>query len=913
MREYHFSQIEAKWQQYWLEQASFSVSEDSTKPKCYVLDMFPYPSGAGLHVGHPLGYVASDVYAHYKRLQGFNVLHPIGFDAFGLPAEQYALQTGTHPIESTQQNIQTYIRQLQALGLSYDWHRVVNTTDPSYYKWTQWLFLKLFNSFFDPHTRSAKPLTKLIEIFALEGNQNYPYPQAKSEQDYPLGQQQFTAKQWQALSKLEQAQILMEYRLAYLADTEVNWCEALGTVLANDEVINGRSYRGGHPVIKRKMRQWNLRISAYADRLLEGLKEVDYSQAMKDMQSNWIGKSQGALIRFQVKDTNNIIEVFTTRADTIFGVDFLVLAPEHPLVELLTPESHKPKVNNYVETCKQRSELERMSETKSISGENLGCVAVHPISGKELSIWVADYVLGHYGTGAIMGVADGDARDARFAEAMGICYSKIWTTEDKLANSDFLNGLTSSEAQVRILAYLAEQGIGESCIKYKIRDACWSRQRYWGEPFPLRYGQEGLEALPEAELPLCLPDTKNFHPTKDAKGPLGAIPEWVEKGYDTDTMPTHAGAAWYFLRYTDPHNSESFASAEKLAFWREVDIYVGGAEHAVSHLLYARFFTKVLYDLGLVPFQEPFKKLINQGKILGISQLVYREQGTNRFISQGLIANYQVDELYVDNSWVHNGILDLRKFQEANPGAEFILEKGEYHCGQRSEKMSKSKLNVINPDAVIASHGADTLRLYELFLGPLEQNKPWNMHGIEGVHRFLYKLWRMAFPVNRQHFLQEQSPSLAELGILHNCIHKVSQDMERFAFNTAISALMVCVNELTALEGLSREVFAELLKLVFPFAPHIASELWEYLYPNEPVIFQQEWPKFCPEYTKKSTHNYPISINGKTRTQLELPLEITEEQIYTIILKESTLQKWLEAKEIRKIIFVKGRIINILV
>lgn len=914
MREYKFSQIEAKWQKYWIDHACFSAHEDLAKPKYYVLDMFPYPSGAGLHVGHPLGYVASDVYAHYKRLQGFNVLHPIGFDAFGLPAEQYALQTGTHPEDSTYQNIQTYIKQLRALGLSYDWQRTINTTDTGYYKWTQWIFLKLFDSFFDPYRKSARLLSELIEIFATQGNLNYPYPASKPVNEYPLGKAQFTANEWRDCDSYLQGQILMEYRLAYLAYVDVNWCEQLGTVLANDEVINGRSYRGGYPVTRRKMRQWNLRISAYAERLLEGLADLDYSPAIKEIQSNWIGKSQGALIKFAVKDSRDFIEVFTTRADTIFGVDFLVLAPEHFLLNSLCSELNKAKVNDYVLICKQRSELERISEVKSVSGESLGCFAIHPITGRELPVFVADYVLGHYGTGAVMGVADGDERDARFANFMQLPISKIWNEENKLQNSDFLNGLNSTEAQERILTYLERDGIGSRSLKYKIRDACWSRQRYWGEPFPVRYDKNGMpEALGVEELPLCLPKSQNFHSTKDGKGPLGTIEQWVQKGYDTDTMPTHAGAAWYFLRYTDPRNSECFASSEKLNFWGAVDVYVGGSEHAVSHLLYARFFTKVLYDLGFLSFQEPFKKLINQGKILGISQFVYRELGTGRFISHGLIANYQTDQLYVNSEWVDKGVLDLQKFKQANPDAEFILEEGKYYCGQGTEKMSKSKLNVINPDSVIDSHGADTLRLYELFLGPLEQSKPWNMHGIEGVHRFLHKLWRLVFPVNNKQILQDCPPSVKELSILHNCINKVSQDTERFAFNTAISAMMVCVNELSVMPQVSRSGFSELLKLLFPYAPHISSELWENLNPDSLPIFQQKWPEFCPEYIQKDTQNYPISINGKTRAKIELPSDITEEEVMQLIAHRDELQKWLAGKEVRKIIFVKGRIINIII
>lgn len=913
MREYNFSEIEPKWQKYWLEHQCFQAQENPNKANCYVLDMFPYPSGAGLHVGHPLGYVASDVYAHYKRLSGFNVLHPIGFDAFGLPAEQYALQTGTHPEDSTRQNIQTYTKQLQAIGLSYDWQRMLNTSSPEYYKWTQWIFLKLFESFFDPHSQRARPISELQKIFASKGNINYPYPISRAK--YPSPNPIFNSTDWQSFNNLEQAQILMEYRLAYLDYTEVNWCEALGTVLANDEVINGRSYRGGYPVTKRKMRQWNLRISAYADRLLEGLAEVDFSQAMRDMQSNWIGKSKGAIINFQVQNSAHKIEVFTTRPDTIFGVDFLVLAPEHPLVFDLTNSENKSAVTDYIQACKQRSELERISETRRVTGASLGTLAIHPISGKLLPIWIADYVLGHYGTGAVMGVADGDERDANFATAMQIPVSKIWNKEQKLINSDFLNGLSSEQAKSKILAYLEAENLGHSATKFKIRDACWSRQRYWGEPFPLRYDENSMpHSLAEQDLPLQLPATKDFQPTQDGKGPLGAIANWVSQNYDTDTMPTHAGAAWYFLRYTDPHNSQAFASKGKLNFWGAVDVYVGGSEHAVSHLLYARFFTKVLYDLGLVPFQEPFKKLINQGKILGVSQLVYREQGTkNRYISHNLIADFATDELYVNSEWVENGILNLEKFRSANPDAEFVLEAGKYHCGQRTEKMSKSKLNVINPDAIIASHGADTLRLYELFLGPLEQNKPWNTHGIEGVHRFLHKVWRLAFPTDGRKLLQNNPASAEELYILHNCIRKVSQDTERFAFNTAISALMVCVNELGALPAISFSTFADLLKLIFPYAPHISCELWVSLYPEQTPIFQQKWPEFLPEYVQKNTQKYPISINGKTRTQLELANEVSESDLPAILKNADNLQQWLQGKEIKRIIFVKGRIINIII
>ena len=1131
--------IEEKWRKTWIEKEVYKVGNDTTKPKCYVLDMFPYPSGAGLHVGHPLGYIASDIYARFKRLKGFNVLHPMGFDAFGLPAEQYALEHGVHPAKSTQDNIGNFKRQMGNIGFSYDWSREVQTCDPKYYKWTQWIFLQIFDSWFDRKAQKAKRIAELIKIFESEGNSSHSVPNSKFKI------QNFDAADWKAFSYKEKQEILMEYRLAYLAYTDVNWCEALGTVLANDEVINGVSYRGGHPVVKRQMRQWSLRITEYAERLLKGLDEIDFSESMKEIQRNWIGKSVGARIEFgiagltpvpspvergdarnevggvsseergresadkkvwkhlkefskanrqnpteaeatlweelrnsklghkirrqhaigvfiadfvcldkrlvieidgeyhlQNKDfdaerteflnskgfqvirfTNDQVKtnlkavlveikksldnspslgdsvplspgeglgvrptltVFTTRPDTIFGVDFMVIAPEHELVKKITTDAQKAEVEKYLKYVESRSEVDRMAEVKKVTGAFTGAFAINPLNGREIPVWISEYVLIGYGTGAIMGVPCGDERDHKFAKHFNIPITNIIgshydgneanpTKEAILENSDFLNGIVMYKAIDVVVTKLEEMGIGQRQVNYKMRDAGWSRQRYWGEPFPVEFVDDLPYAMDIKDLPLTLPDTDNFKPSGTGEGPLANLTNWINfapnKKRDSNTMPTHAGAAWYFLRYMDPHNENAFADKKALDYWNQVDVYIGGSEHAVAHLLYARLWVKILHDLGYLNFDEPFKKLINQGKITGNTRFVYRsvqqlgEKSVNNiakgkdnwlepipakpiFITKKLYdafkngqhddvtkvlvhqfgestlkdigylgAGYEPNfyEARVDITLVDGDTLNIEGYKKWRPedsNALFALENGNYECGIAVEKMSKSYYNVVNPDAVIEDYGADTLRLYEMFLGPLEASKPWSTSGIDGVFKFLRRFWNLFHDNNGNVKLSDEAPTKEELKVLHGTLKKVEQDVENFSFNTTVSAFMICANELSSLKCNKRAVLEPLTIALAPFAPHIAEELWSVLGKPE-TIFNAAFPKFDEQYLKESSFEYPISINGKVRAKMEFALDMPKENIEKLVLASEAVQKWSEGKPPKKVIVVPGRIVNV--
>ncbi len=915
--EYNFNAIEKKWQKYWVETNAYKVHNNSAKPKYYVLDMFPYPSGAGLHVGHPLGYIASDIFARYKRLKGFNVLHPMGYDAFGLPAEQYAIDHGVHPAVSTEKNINTYRKQLDSIGFCYDWSREIITSDPAYYKWTQWIFLQLFNSFFDRNTRKAQPIDLLIKAFEQEGNKSHTCP--------GNSQLQFTAKDWKAMDEKARQDILMDYRLAYCGIGEVNWCEALGTVLANDEIVNGVSERGGFPVEKKKLRQWYLRITEYADRLLQGLDTVDFSDAMKEMQSNWIGKSFGAEIDFAIDQQNEKLRVYTTRPDTIFGVDFMVIAPEHDLVETITPGSHKEAVASYITYVKSRSERERMAE-KKITGEFTGAYAVHPFSKKLIPIWISEYVLAGYGTGAIMAVPCGDERDFKFAQHFNIPITNIIgdafngeeanpTKEATLTNSDFLNGIIMKEAINIAIEKIESTGIGVRKTNYKMRDAAFSRQRYWGEPFPIRWENGIAIPLSESELPLTLPHVESYKPGPEGQGPLANIPEWTAQHLETNTMPGYAGSSWYFLRYMDPHNEQEFCERKISDYWGQVDLYVGGTEHAVGHLLYSRMWTKALYDLGHIGFDEPYKKLLNQGKIGGDSRLAYRVRGTNQFVSFGLKDQYETDEIHVDVNFVNGVEMDLEAFKKFKPdfaNATFILEDGKYICGTRLEKMGKRYFNVVNPDDLVSRYGADTFRMYEMFLGPIEQDKPWDSKGIEGVHRFLKKLWRLFYDESKGQLWNNDTPVDAEYKIIYKTLKKIEEDIERFSLNTVVSGLMVCVNELTDIKCHKKEILEKLLIALCPYAPHIAAELWQAI-GNTSSILDATYPPIESKYLIESEKEYPVSINGKTRTTMNISLSATQEEVEQLVLGNEVVQKWTEGKTPKKIIFVKGRMINIVI
>lgn len=902
------------------------MSNNSSKPKCYVLDMFPYPSGAGLHVGHPLGYIASDIYARYKRLKGFNVLHPMGYDAFGLPAEQYALETGQHPAVTTDENIDAFRRQLDNIGFCYDWDREFRTSDPAYYKWTQYIFLQLFDSWYNRHARKAERIEVLVRIFEQDGNLHHECPGDRSIR--------FSADTWNEYAYEEQQQILMEYRLGYLAYAEVNWCPALGTVLANDEVVNGVSERGGHPVIKKKMRQWFLRITEYADRLLQGLETVQFSEAMKDMQRNWIGKSQGAEIKFNIAGSMESIVVYTTRPDTIFGVDFMVLAPEHELVDGITTNEQNDAVTAYKEYVQSRSERERMAEVKQITGCFTGAYAVNPFDGRKIPVWISEYVLAGYGTGAIMAVPCGDQRDFSFAQHFSIPITNILgeafsgneanpTKEGKLFNSDFITGMEMKDASEAVMLKIESLGIGKRQINYKMRDAGFSRQRYWGEPFPIIYRNGIPEAMRESDLPLELPFVEHYKQGEDGEGPLANITDWVnlpaENGTslrrETNTMPGYAGSSWYFLRYMDPHNTATFCDRKVSDYWGQVDLYIGGTEHAVGHLLYSRMWTKVLHDLGYIGFDEPYKKLVNQGMITGSSRLVYRVRGTNQFVSAGLRSGYETDELHVDVNMVDGLELDIEAFKKWRidfANAQFILEDGKYICGTLVEKMSKRLFNTVNPDVLVEKFGADTFRMYEMFLGPVEQSKPWETKGIEGVHRFLKKLWRLFADEQKGLIVTAAAPTPDELKALHKAIRKIDDDSERLSFNTAVSTFMVCVNELTDLKCNKKAILEQLLILLTPFAPHVSEELWEAI-GNKGSILDAAFPVFEEKYVTESTKEYPVSVNGKLRTTINISLDASPEEAEKIALSNEVIQKWLEGKDPKKVIFVKGKMINVVI
>jgi leucyl-tRNA synthetase len=929
--DYQFRDIEKRWQKFWARNQTFKVENNSEKPKYYVLDMFPYPSGAGLHVGHPLGYIASDIFSRYKRLKGFNVLHPMGYDSFGLPAEQYAIQTGQHPAITTETNINRYREQLDNLGFSYDWSREVRTSDPGYYKWTQWIFMLLFNSWYDLENNKAESIEKLIRRFESSGSEGM---KAVSDEDAEI----FSAEQWKLKSDSDKQTELLKYRLTYLRESTVNWCPALGTVLANDEVKDGYSERGGHPVEQKKMMQWSMRITAYADRLLQGLDTIDWPDPLKEMQRNWIGKSVGALVRFGL-NSGAFIEVFTTRVDTLYGTTFLVLAPEHELVEGLTTPDHIEEIENYIDQTKKKTELDRMADTKTVSGAFTGSYAKHPISGAPVPIWIADYVLAGYGTGAVMAVPSGDQRDWLFATKFGLPIVAISdaqidldvqadpTKEGLYINSGIINGLKYKEATAIMIAKLEELGAGKAKVNYRLRDAIFGRQRYWGEPVPV-YFKDGLPHLIAMEdLPLVLPEVDKYLPTESGEPPLGRAENWKYRGeleYELSTMPGWAGSSWYWYRYMasqEDRNQDVFAPADAISYWKDVDLYIGGSEHATGHLLYSRFWNKFLKDLGYVVEEEPFKKLINQGMIQGRSNFVYRiidtdGRGTNQFVSHGLKSQYTTSALHVDVNIVFNEILDLEKFKAFRPefaNAEFILESGKYICGVEVEKMSKSKFNVVSPDDIIERYGADTLRMYEMFLGPLEQSKPWNTNGIEGVFKFLRKFWKLSHNDEFIFEVSDDEPSKAEYKALHKIIRKVEEDIERFSFNTSVSSFMICVNELTDLKCNKKKIIQDLVIVLASYAPHITEEMWTLLGNTPGTLSVANYPVFNPEYLVENEFSYPVSVNGKTRMNLNISLSLTQAEVEEIVLANADLKKYLDDKNPKKIIFVKGKIINIVI
>ncbi|MBQ5529226.1 MAG: leucine--tRNA ligase [Bacteroidales bacterium] len=900
--DYNFAAIEKKWQAYWAEHHTFEARNDSSKPKYYVLDMFPYPSGAGLHVGHPLGYIASDIYSRYKRLKGFNVLHPMGYDAFGLPAEQYAIQTGQHPAKTTDQNIARYRQQMDRIGFSYDWSREVRTCDPAYYKWTQWAFLEMFNHWYNPETDKAEPIDTLIAKFKAEGR-------------------------WDGLSEKEQSDLLMQYRIAYLGETSVNWCPQLGTVLANDEVKEGYSVRGGFPVEQKKMKQWQLRVSAYAERLLQGLETLEWTDSLKEMQRNWIGKSQGAEMVFHVFNGDQEYEmtIFTTRADTVFGVTFMVLAPESDWVEKLTTPEQKEAVEAYLLQAKKKTERERIAETRKVTGVFSGSYAVNPLTGEKVPVWISEYVLAGYGTGAIMAVPAHDSRDYAFAKAFNlpivpvvegsdISESSFDAKEGTMCNSGFLNGMDVKEAIPAAIDYVEAHGLGRRKINYRLRDAIFSRQRYWGEPFPIYYKDGIPQAMPFECLPLQLPEVDKFLPTESGEPPLARAKDWTYQGYpiETSTMPGFAGSSAYYLRYMDPHNDQTLVGRQADEYWRDVDLYIGGTEHATGHLIYSRFWNKFLYDCGYVCEQEPFKKLINQGMIQGQSKFVYRIKNTNTFVSYGLKDQYDTTEIHVDVNIVDGDRLDTEAFRRWMPDfatAEFILEDGQYICGSAIEKMSKSMFNVVNPDQVCERYGADTLRMYEMFLGPLEQSKPWDTKGIDGVHRFLRKFWKLFY--DRDTFcVSEEKATPAELKVLHRLIGKVQDDIEHFSFNTSVSAFMIAVGELADLQCNKREILEPLVVVLSPFAPHIAEELWQLLGHAESVSFAT-YPAYVAAFTVEDTVKYPVQFNGKMRFLLELPKSLDRAEVEAAVRADANTAKYLQGAAIRKVIVVPGKIINI--
>jgi len=914
--DYNFREIEQKWQADWKKNQTYKTEIDNSKPKFYVLDMFPYPSGAGLHVGHPLGYIASDIYSRYKRLKGFNVLHPMGYDAYGLPAEQYAIQTGQHPAVTTKNNIARYREQLDKIGFCYDWDREIRTCEPDYYHWTQWAFIQMFNHYFDTKLQKAQTIESLVKNFEKSGTDGI---SATCNEEMS-----FNADEWNAKSKKEQQEILLNYRIAYLADLKVNWCPALGTVLANDEVSEGVSVRGGHPVEQRVMRQWSLRVSAYAQRLLDGLNTVDWTDSLKETQKNWIGRSEGAEMKFKIKNQDFDFEVFTTRADTIYGVTFMVLAPESDYVKLCTTPEQAADVEAYIAATKKRTERERIADRR-VSGVFSGSYAINPVSGTEIPVWISDYVLAGYGTGAIMAVPAHDSRDYAFArhfdlpiipliEGCDVSEESLDAKEGIMMNSGFLNGLTVKQAIAKAKEYISEKGIGRVKVNYRLRDAIFSRQRYWGEPFPVYY-KEGLPyMLDESRLPLELPEVDKFLPTEKGEPPLGRAKGWEMDGFplELNTMPGFAGSSAYYLRYMDPKNDKALVSPEANQYWRNVDLYIGGTEHATGHLIYSRFWNKFLFDLGIVCEEEPFKKLINQGMIQGRSNFVYRIKDTNTFVSLNLKNQYDTTPIHCDVNIVSNDVLDIEKFKAWRPefaDAEFILEDGKYICGWAVEKMSKSMYNVVNPDDIVEKYGADTLRLYEMFLGPLEQSKPWDTNGIDGVHRFLKKLWSL-FYKDGNLLLNNDEPTAEELKTLHKTIKKITFDIENFSYNTSVSAFMICVNELFTLKCSKKAILEPLVILLAPFAPHVAEELYHVL-GNEGTVCDAQFPVCNEAYLVESSVKYPISFNGKVRFTLELPADMPKEEVEKTAMTNEQTIKQLAGLEPKKVIVVPGKIVNI--
>lgn len=924
MKEINFAEIEGKWQQYWRDHQIYKADETSGKPKYYALTMFPYPSGKGLHVGHPLSYVAADIIARYKKHKGFEVLHPMGFDAFGLPAEQYAIQTGKHPADTTNENIATYKKQLEILGMSYDWDREVRTNDPAYYKWTQWIFLQLFNSYFHTTEHKAKPIAELEAAFAANGSEGHSVEQA------------FSANDWEAYSEADKEKVLQQFRLAYLAYSEVNWCEALGTVLANDEVINGASERGGHPVTKKKMRQWFLRITSYAERLLQGLDTIDWPEPLKEMQRNWIGKSVGAQLKFQVENSELAVEVFTTRPDTIFGATFLVVAPEGALAAELTTAEQQEEMKSYVAYVKSRSERDRMAEVKKVTGAFTGSYAINPFTKKRVPIWTSEYVLASYGTGAIMAVPAHDSRDYSFAKKFELPIIEVVSGGDiseasydaksgELVNSGFLNGLQVKAAIQKAIEQIDSEGIGRSKVNYRLRDAGFSRQRYWGEPFPVAFKDGSPRALSEQDLPLTLPEVVSYTPTGTGESPIAAVTDWVNmpsgETRETDTMPGYAGSSWYWLRYMDPTNHQAFVGKDKEAYWQNVDLYIGGAEHAVGHLLYSRLWQKVLFDLDYVSKDEPFQKMVNQGMIQGASKLanriVDRERNKITYVSASLKGAHNItDRVHVDVSLVSAAdVLDVEAFKDSrreDAEVEFILDDGKFICDTEVEKMSKRWLNVVNPEEMVVRYGADTFRMYEMFLGPITDSKPWNTHGIDGVFKFLRKFWNLFFNKEDAFDISHEAPTKAEMKALHGCIQKVENDIQKLSFNTCVSHFMVCVNELQSLKCNKKAILEPLTALLAPFAPHLAEELWEML-GHTTSVTQAPYPEFDPEVLVESEFEYPVMINGKMRLKLKLPVDTTEQVAKQQVLDNEVVQKWMEGKQLRKMVFVPNRIINLVV
>ena len=916
--EYNFRAIEPKWQERWQKEGTYRVSVDPSRPKFYVLDMFPYPSGAGLHVGHPLGYIASDIYSRYKRQKGFNVLHPMGYDAFGLPAEQYAIQTGQHPAVTTDENIARYRSQLDKIGFSFDWEREVRTSEPGYYHWTQWAFLQMFDHWYNNSTAKAEPITALVAHFEAQGTEGIDAAETTHLT--------FTADQWRAMTEAEREQVLQNYRLAFRADTMVNWCPALGTVLANDEVKEGLSVRGGHPVEQKRMKQWLLRVSAYAERMLEGLERLEWSDSLKEIQRNWIGRSVGAQVFFDVKDSERKLEIFTTRPDTIYGVTFMVIAPEHEWVEELTTAENREAVEAYIAETKRRSERERIADTKRVSGVMTGSYAINPFSGREIPIYISDYVLAGYGTGAIMAVPAHDSRDYAFARHFGLEIIPVVeggnlevesydAKEGLVINSDIINGMDVKDAINFMFEEVERRGLGKKLINYRLRDAIFSRQRYWGEPFPIYYKDDVAYRLADDKLPLTLPPIKDFGPTAEGEPPLARVEGWhTEEGYpyELSTMPGFAGSSAYYLRYMDPHNTEGLVGKEANNYWRNVDLYVGGIEHATGHLMYSRFWNMFLYDLGYVCEEEPFKKLVNQGMIQGRSNFVYRIVGTNKFVSLGRRKEFETQEIHVDVNIVKNDILDIDAFRHWRPefkDAEFELEDGKYICGWAIEKMSKSMYNVVNPDYIVEAYGADTLRMYEMFLGPLEQSKPWDTNGIDGVHKFLRRFWGKFYSRDGVLLVNDESATPAELKTLHKTIKKVGEDIENFSFNTSVAAFMICLNELG--DCSKREILEPLTALIAPFAPHIAEELWTEALGHTTTVCDAQFPEFKAEYIVENSFEYPVMVNGKLRFKQEYSLDMTPDAIQKDIITTEGAAKWLEGKHPKKIIVVKGKIINI--